>query len=97
MRLTPTRASSASSPKACRPRELTKNSLNLLILFINIFIVFHLEQVGMTDCSDRQIGSLSGGERQRVYIARSLAFEAQILLLDQPTANVDPNRFNPRL
>ncbi len=48
-----------------------------------------LEQVGMADLRDRPIGELSGGERQRVYIARALASEPQILLLDEPTANVD--------
>lgn len=48
-----------------------------------------LELVGMTRLAHRPIGHLSGGEQQRVAIARCLAQEPEIFLLDEPTASLD--------
>lgn len=48
-----------------------------------------LEQVGMSAFANRQIGHLSGGQQQRLFIARALAQEASLYLMDEPFAGVD--------
>ena len=48
-----------------------------------------LEKVGMTDFGHRQINQLSGGQQQRVFLARALAQDAQIYLMDEPFSGVD--------
>lgn len=48
-----------------------------------------LDRVGMADFATRQIGQLSGGQQQRVFLARALAQDADLFLLDEPFAGVD--------
>lgn len=53
------------------------------------FVKDSLEIVGLSGLAARQIGELSGGQQQRMFIARALAQEAELMLMDEPLAGLD--------
>lgn len=52
-------------------------------------VIESLERVGMVDFRHHQIGELSGGQRKRAFLARALAQEGRVILLDEPFTGVD--------
>jgi zinc transport system ATP-binding protein len=50
-----------------------------------------LVRVGLEGHADRALGNLSGGQRQRAFIAKALVAEPELLILDEPSAGVDPD------
>jgi ABC-type multidrug transport system ATPase subunit len=69
---------------------LPLQSLSLTKEEIRARTSFWLTQLGLESCAQRPVSDLSGGQRQRVAIARALAKGSDALVMDEPTAELDP-------
>ena len=65
------------------------NSLRIPSAADRVAVEEGLKRVGMWDFADRQIGQLSGGQKKRVFLARALAQDGRVILLDEPFGGVD--------
>jgi molybdopterin-binding protein len=61
---------------------------------ISVLVSAELDRWGLSHLKDRQSAKLSGGEKQRTAIARAMVLKPDILLLDEPTASVDPENIS---
>lgn len=85
------------SPYVDMPKRLTvRQNLRVFAMLYGVAdiearIVRLAQELDLTDFIDRQAGKLSAGQRTRVSLAKSLLNEPEVLLLDEPTASLDPD------